>query len=209
MRRSEYIAEQASNPRGLLGWIIAMIMSKETALDNKKAIELLQISKGDVVVDLGTGHGQSLKFILRLANPSKVIGVDYSGTMLAIAKQKNRDHIIQGWVELIKAKTDCLPFKDASIDRALTVHTLYFWENAGDHFNEIARVLRPNGVFVLAYRPANDAQVVAKFPASIYHFRSINEVSKIARRAGFRELETIYTKEPGKSIVWLLLQKCA
>lgn len=65
MRRSKTIAQQAAQPRELLGWIIGSIMSRETRQDNEKAIDMLDINISDRVIDLGTGHGQSLNSLAR------------------------------------------------------------------------------------------------------------------------------------------------
>ena len=43
MRRPEWIARQASHPRGLVGRVLARIMASETALVNEHALELLHL----------------------------------------------------------------------------------------------------------------------------------------------------------------------
>ena len=60
MKRSKplFIARQSSSPKGILGWIIAKIMSSETAGENEVAVTLLQISDDATVLDAGTGSGR-------------------------------------------------------------------------------------------------------------------------------------------------------
>jgi len=89
MRRSESIAQQAAQPSELLGWPIGNIMSRETQRDNGKAIDKLNFKPDDEVIDIGTGHGQSLLSISHLASKGKVVGIDSSETMLGIAHRKN------------------------------------------------------------------------------------------------------------------------
>ena len=207
MRRSEAIAEQAAQPRGLLGWIIGSIMSRETRHDNETAIDMLDIRSNDRVVDLGTGHGESLTSLAKRAHRGEVEGIDISTVMLGIARRKHRKKIRSGRIALHHASANALPFNDNSFDKALAVHTLYFWNPAQSYLREIARILKPGGLVLLAFRPAEDAQVVAKFPSTVYHFRSIAEVSVLIRDAGFSNIETVHRDLPGKSMVWLLATK--
>src|SRR6185436_5591997 len=110
---------------------------------------LLGIQSGEQVLDVGTGHGQSLGAIARAADHVVAIGVDSSDAMLAIAAKTNRALIQSGRVRLEKASSDHLPFDDHAFDAAMAMHTIYFWRPAEPHLKEIARVLRPGGRFVI------------------------------------------------------------
>ena len=204
MRRSEFIARQGRKPFGIIGAVVGRIMARETASDNKQAIKMLDIHPQDHVVDIGTGHGSSLCEIADLASTGLVVGVDFSDVMLAIASKRNEALIRAGRIHLEKAPSDKLPFPDASFDKAVAVHTLYFWNPAEPHLREIARVLRPGGQFLLAFRPAEDTLVTAKFPASVYTFRTTDVVESILASAGFSIASVRHDDVPGRSIVWLL-----
>src|SRR5438552_513133 len=54
-RRPVFIARQGRRPSGLLGQIVARVMAHETARDNAKAIDLLDVQPTDRVLDIGTG----------------------------------------------------------------------------------------------------------------------------------------------------------
>lgn len=207
MRRSETIAEQAAKPTGILGWIVGAIMAKETQSDNAKAMQLLSLETADRVIDIGTGHGQSLATLARATANGAVTGVDSSAVMLGIAKRKNSALIKTGRISLHLAPAHNMPFADGAFNKAMAVHTLYFWNPALAYLQEVFRILQPGGRFVLAYRPAEDQAVVDKFPASVYCFRSTQEVSALAYEAGFIEQDSVYDATAGKSIVWLCLTK--
>jgi len=207
MRRSETIAEQAAHPHGFLGWIIGSIMSKETKSDNDKAFDLLGVQATDRIIDIGTGHGQSLTHFSKMTSEGRVVGVDSSDVMLTIARRKNRAGLKSGRVELHKASGDDLDFSTASFDKALAIHTLYFWNPALPYLQEILRVLTPGGCFVLGFRPAEDEIVVSKFPTTVYEFRTIAEVEALAREAGFSDVTVLHDYVPGKSMVWLSARK--
>lgn len=203
MRRPDFIARQGAHPSGWLGAIIGRIMAGETAADNSKAIALLGIREGQQVLDVGTGHGSSLSVIANSARGVTATGVDSSEIMLAIAAKRNRSLVRNGRVRLEKASSDMLPFTDASFDAAMAMHTLYFWQPAEPHLAEIARVLRPQGCFVLGFRPAEDEVATAQFPASVYTFRSAQVVEALLKNSGFKIVNRVNRDQPGRSVIWL------
>ncbi len=207
MRRPDFIALQGRHPHGLLGAIVARLMASETAADNKQAIELLGLKRGHHVLDVGTGHGRSLGAIAALAPDGLAVGVDNSTVALRIAARDHRALIGADRVRVQHARSDALPFSDASFDRAMAMHTLYFWNPAEPHLREIARVLRPHGRFVLGFRPAEDKRVTLNFPASIYTFRTVAEVQSLLTKAGFTICDSKRRDIPGDSMVWLAAQK--
>jgi len=207
MRRPEFIAHQGRHPHGILGAIIARVMAKETAADNKQAIALLGLKESDHVVDIGTGHGRSLGVIAGLAPAGLAVGVDNSEVALNIARQSNERLIRAGRVRVELARSDALPFPDASFDKAMAVHTLYFWNPAEPHLAEIARVLKPRGKLVLGFRPAEDACVTRNFPASVYTFRSTGAVEALLADTGFNVDRFKRRDVPGDSMVWIAARK--
>jgi len=209
MRRPEFIAAQGRHPHGYLGAIITWIMSRETAADNKQAIALLGLKERDRVLDVGTGHGRSLRTIAALAREGFAVGIDSSETALRIARRANCALIRAGHVSVEYARSDTLHFADASFDKALSVHTLYFWRSAAPHLAEVARVLKPNGKFVLGFRPAEDSAATRRFPESIYAFRTTAEVETLLSKAGFVVCRKQQRDTPGDSMVWIVARRAA
>jgi len=207
MRRPDFIARQGRHPTGCLGAIIGRIMAGETAADNDRAVAMLDIQPADRVIDIGTGHGRSLGVMAARATRGLVVGVDTSDVMLAIARRRNRSLIRKGRVQVEKCASDNLPFPAASFDKALAVHTLYFWQPAEPHLRSIAKILRPGGRFLMAFRPAEDAAITAKFPASVYTFRTTAEVEALVTTSGFNVVASEHRNAVGNSMVWLLLAR--
>ena len=105
---------------------------------------LLSLLPADIVVaDLGCGTGDSL---LALGGCAKVIGVDRSPEMLAIAKDRleGRDN-----VELREGSMESLPLGDGEADAILCMLALHHVAKAGTAMQEISRSLRPGGRLVL------------------------------------------------------------
>lgn len=202
-----FIARQGRRPTGVLGFIVAFVMARETAKDNGTAISLLGVQAGDRVLDVGTGHGASLSRLAKIAAEGSVVGVDYSNVMIGVASRRNRRLIKKGRVEVIASATDRMPFEDASFDKIMSMHTLYFWDPAEAHLREIARVLAPGGAFVLGFRPAEDQAIAVRLPAPVYRLRTTEEVERLLKACHF-EIERLERRDsPGDSMVWLVARR--
>jgi hypothetical protein len=61
MRRPEFIARQSSRPRGLVGRLLGHVMAIETASLNSQALELLGLQPSDRLLEVGFGHGRTIR----------------------------------------------------------------------------------------------------------------------------------------------------
>jgi SAM-dependent methyltransferase len=106
-------------------------------------VDVITAYAGDrpkLVVDLGCGTGLSSRWAARWSN--EVVGVEPSADMRARASEVNTDANVRytaGW----SSATD-LP--DGCADVVLAVQALHWMEPTGT-FAEVARLLRPGGVF--------------------------------------------------------------
>lgn len=102
------------------------------------------IQKNDhpVILDLGVGPGLLVHQLYQLIPKARIIGIDPSQQMLNRAK-KNSD------AELKIGSADNIPFENNSIDVIVTRYTLAYWNDANRGFQEINRVLKPGGFFII------------------------------------------------------------
>jgi ubiquinone/menaquinone biosynthesis C-methylase UbiE len=184
MKRPNFIARQSSMPTGLLGRFIAGIMARETAALNRRAVELLEVQPQDRVLEVGFGHGRTVEQLAALATQGLVAGVDVSETMQEVASRRNRQAISERRVDLRTGDAVALPFEPATFDKALCVHTLYFWAEPDRSLRELRRVMKPPAKLVLGFTPSSSARV-GQFPAGIYRFYSDDEVAALLAEAGF------------------------
>jgi ubiquinone/menaquinone biosynthesis C-methylase UbiE len=91
--------------------------------------------------------------------------------------------------ELHLASVERLPLADASVDKAVSLNSLYFWPDPAKAMSELARVVRPAGRLVLAFEPAEELR---EWPGHRYGFRLYgeDEVRGLLHRAGFADVRT-------------------
>jgi SAM-dependent methyltransferase len=202
MRRPEFIARQSRCPSGPLGWLIGRIMESETAPENDLVVERLGLRPEDNVLEVGFGPGRTLQRVAELVTRGVVAGVDPSDHMHATATRRCQALIEQGRVVLRLGTVERLPFADAFFDKALSVHTLYFWEQAAQAFAELRRVLKRTGLIVLCFREKGDPHA-DDFPPSVYRFQTVADVSELLRGCGFGDVavERQTAAERGLAIV--------
>ena len=186
-----YIAKQSGNPQGWFGHIVARVMAYETAKVNRMALEHLDVAEGDTVLEVGFGHGQTVREIARRVGSATIAGVDPSDVMVSVARSKSR-----AWadrVDLRSGLAESLPFDDGMFDRALTVHTTYFWPQLAPGLREVRRVLGDRGRFVVGFRPEDDAFAVRNLPPSIYTLHSIKKMESVLKLVGFDNVSVVCT----------------
>jgi len=208
MRRPRFIAEQARNARGPLGRLLAWVMARETWRENLAAMDVLDVQPGDHVLDLGSGHGRGLSELAQRALRGRVVGADPSPLMCELAAARNRERVRAGHVEVVLASAERLPFPDASFNKVLCVHVVYFWRDLGAALREIARVTRPGGRLAIAARTAENHAAVAAFPAEVYCFSALAELRKTLAEAGF-EPERAHARDETRETVLLVATRAS
>ena len=201
MRRPQFIARQGRCPSGLLGRTLAHVMAHETASENAMALELLELQPDDQVLEVGFGHGRTLARAAQIVQNGLVAGVDPSEAMLKVAGRHNRNFITRGRIELKLGDSKRIPYEDRRFNKVYSVHTLYFWPDPIKDLQEIRRVMREGGRFVLGFR-LKDEKALAEFPVSVYTFYTADEIQLLLRRAGFEEVRILSGRVLGKAVLF-------
>ena len=99
--------------------------------------------------DLGCGPGYLTIGLARRTPGLHVTGIDLSDAMLTQAIANARLAGVAHQTDFRTADAAALPFPDASLDLVVSTLSLHHWDDPVPVFNEVARVLRPGGAFLL------------------------------------------------------------
>jgi SAM-dependent methyltransferase len=207
MRKPLFIARQGRRPAGLLGHIVARVMARETAIENARTLDLLDLRAGDRVLEVGCGHGHTLSEAANRADGITATGIDFSDVMIRVARRWNRRLIAAERVQIDRGDSAALPYADHAFTKVYAVHTVYFWERATAHLREVFRVLAPGGRFVLGFRPGDDPSFSAQFPSEVYHIRSAGEIEAMVATCGFDAVWTEAGRVKGHVMAWTIARK--
>src|SRR5215813_908175 len=145
-------ASQFACPTGLPGRLAGRLMAIKNARMNEFAVEMLRIQPDDQVLEIGFGHGRTIRTIAERARAGFVAGIDLSDVMVRQAAKYNLDLIVAGRVEVRKGSVADLPYECGRFTKALAVNNYHFWPNAELNLIELRRVLREGALLVLCLR---------------------------------------------------------
>lgn len=109
---------------------------------------LLAPAEGDVVLDAGSGLGGPARYLARTFG-CRVIGFDLTPEFVEIATLLNERLGVGDEVDFRVGDVTALDLPDASVDHAWTQHVAMNIAARDTFYEEIRRVLRPGGRFVL------------------------------------------------------------
>jgi ubiquinone/menaquinone biosynthesis C-methylase UbiE len=113
-----------------------------------KIVKELGIKPGDHVLDIGSGTGVLLPFLIAdLGDEGKIVALDFSMEMLVQAQAKH----FPPMVGLAQADVLAIPLADNSVDLAICNSAFPHFSDKVKALKEIARALRNNGRLVICH----------------------------------------------------------
>ena len=191
-----FISRQLSHPTGAFARVMGWLMNRHNAKMNAFAVEQLELSPPDRVLEIGFGGGLALRSLVGRA--SFVGGVDLSREMVEWAKAKYSAAAIAGRADFREGSVEAIPFDAASFGKALTVNTVYFWRSLDAGLTEIQRVLAPGGRVVIGFLPKEWMDRLGH-PADIFTGRTPNEIIAALTASGFKH---VHIERPDPTTRW-------
>jgi len=105
------------------------------------------VNEDSIVLDAGTGTGETLRSLLSVASPSKVYGVEGSRAMMRVALGKVRDPRVR----FLRADLQRLPFPDRSFDVVLSAWAIGMQVDPKKAVTEFLRVVKDDGFVIYAF----------------------------------------------------------
>lgn len=109
------------------------------------AADLAGLSPQGLALDVATGTGDLAMELARRAPAGRVVGLDFSPPMLALAQAKVRRAGLAGRLEFLLGDALRLPFPEATFDAVTTGFSLRNVTSLPQLFAEMRRVVRPEG----------------------------------------------------------------
>ena len=180
----------ARKPVGELGDKLLDRMNESHESLAQWGVSHLDISKDDVILDIGCGGGVNVERFLKMTE-NKVYGLDYSEIAVEKSKKLNQDAIDEGRCEVIQGSVSELPFEDNTFDIVTGFETVYFWPDFVNDCKEVRRVLKDDGIMFICNEAIPDEEderqkeLIDLLDMKIF---SEDEFDEYLREAGFSDI---------------------
>jgi ubiquinone/menaquinone biosynthesis C-methylase UbiE len=185
------MARLLGKPEGEAGRAIGERLNRVNADITTAVYRRLQLRPSDRVLEIGFGNGKLLTALLACADDLTYVGVDISETMVTEAIAFNAELVAAGQASFRLAPAEAIPCLDQSFDKVFAVNVIYFWPDPVRALAEMRRVLRPDGMSVIAAVKPDTDQPPPPFAREEYGFRVRDAATVVTlhRDAGFGQIE--------------------
>ncbi|MCR5768297.1 MAG: methyltransferase domain-containing protein [Lachnospiraceae bacterium] len=198
---------QTRKPEGFLGKMMVNGMNGGHAKMADWGLSHLKTIVPDEIVELGCGGGRNAGELLKKYPSSKVTAIDYSKISVAKATAYNADAIRGGRCTVQQGDVSALDLPDEKYDLATAFETIYFWPGLEQCFKQVARVLKPGGVFMIVNESDGTDEMSLKFEKIIEGMKchTAEEIEEALKAAGFSKIKTDH--HPSKPWITVLAKK--
>lgn len=120
----------------------------------EKIVLLFNIQKGEMVLDVGSGTGGIIPYVLKeIGHDGFIYGIDYAEEMINIAKKK---FINEKRVEFKVCSVESLPFEAEYFDRIICFGVFPHIENKEIALKEMNRVLKKDCSLIIAHAMSSE-----------------------------------------------------
>jgi ubiquinone/menaquinone biosynthesis C-methylase UbiE len=190
------LAQHLANPRGKEGIETGEMMHSTNIGMTLESIKALLIEDHETILEIGHGNAAHVKHIINKARNVRYTGIDISETMHYEARRLNQEY--QDQVDFVWYEGKRLSFADQTFDKIFTVNIVYFWEEPVEYLNEIYRVMKNHGTFVLTFGQKDSME---KLPFTQFGFRlySTDEMEETVSKSHFKRMKISEREEQVKS----------
>jgi len=166
--------------------------SNEKFVMKKESYEVVQEEvkkeKFESFLDVGCGIGNSIELLLQEFPEAHYVGLDIAEKMIEVAKKKNLPN-----TEFLIGDAENLPFDhNQTFDVVICKETFHHFPNPDKFFQEVYRVLNPNGRFIIFDFSTTEVSrwiknnITNNFSShGICHHYSIPEVTDLYKKFNF------------------------
>ena len=198
------LINQSGKPRGLLGMLNLRRMNRRHSGLTEWGLAHVSVGSKDTILDVGCGGGKTVARLAGMAAEGKTYGIDYAVTSVTASRRANRKAVASDRVRILLGSVSRLPFPETMFDLVTAVETHYYWPDLNADAQEILRVLKPGGTFILiaeAYKSIKYEQLVEKLEKlqgiMKYSLLSANEHREMFTKAGYCDVRVFEEYDKG------------
>jgi arsenite methyltransferase len=162
----------------------------------KPALELMQISETNSVLDAGCGAGWLSRILAKRVPRGRVVGMDISDEMIQHAREASAD---QSNLSFMVGSVDEIPWQQNFFDRIITVESSYYWPHPAKGVRELYRVAAAGGSAWTLINYYRDNPYCHQWGAKLgvpTHLLSAEEWKGLFRDAGFKDVSHQLIPDP-------------
>ena len=116
-------------------------------ISNDLTIVNIGLAPDDLLLDIGCGTGTAARLAAEICTAGKVVGIDPTAAMIRISREETDENYTN--LKFMVGCAEKIPLADQSVTIATTINSLHHWEDYKKGLVEVARVLRPDGSFII------------------------------------------------------------
>ncbi len=198
---------QTRKPEGFLGKMMLTGMNSGHAKMADWGFAHLPAITPAKAVDLGCGGGRNAGELMKMYPKAHVTAIDYSDLSVAKAKEYNQEMIAAGRCTVQQGDVSSLKLPKEAFDLATAFETVYFWPGLEACFAQVARVLRPGGLFMICNESDGTDAASLKFEKIIDGMKNYTaeQIEEALKKAGFSEVSSDH--HPSKPWIAVIAKK--
>lgn len=195
---------QTRKPEGTLGKMMVNGMNSGHAkMADWGMTHLPQIDPANVL-DVGCGGGRNAGELAKRYSSAKVTAIDYSEVSVAKATEYNKAMIESGRISVKRGDVSDLTLPADTYDLVTAFETIYFWPGLEKCFSQVAKVLKPSGVFMIVNESDGTDETSLKYEKIIDGMKcyTTEQIEAALKSAGFSTVTSDhYNGKPWISVV--------
>lgn len=187
---------QTRKPEGLMGKMMVGGMNGGHAKLADWGISHLKTIVPQEIVEIGCGGGRNAGELLKRYPSAKLTAVDYSEISVEKAIGYNAEAIKNGRCRVMQGDVSALALPEETYDLATAFETIYFWPGLDRCFAQVAKVLKPGGVFMIVNESDGMDKTSLKYEKIIDGMKchTVEEIESALKNAGFGKIRADHHK---------------
>lgn len=188
------ILQNTARPEGFWGRMMLRGMNFFHSFQSKRGLSTVEWEPDWHVLDIGCGGGANLKRLLKLCHRGQIYGIDISEESVRFSRRRNSKELEKRCFISV-GNVNSLPFGDSAFDAVTAFETVYFWTPAETAFNEVLRVLKDGGIFLISVEmndPDHGEMWTKRIEGLVVH--SPETLKAMLEKAGFSNIRTVTEK---------------